>query len=996
MLAVLHMQAAGITQLRTHGYVCPIGLDQGQMLFSWVIDAEARGTMQTAYCITVATDADLTHRVWESGWVNSSQSVDVEAQGFRPQPTTRYYWQVRVCDNHGAEMTSKEKAYFETGLMSESQWQGSEWIRATKSGGTVAIGAVPMLRHEFTLPKPIAWARLYSSALGIYNAFINGQRVGIIDDDGRRIQDELKPGWTDYTKRVFYLTHDVTPLLRQGRNAIGAELSSGWWNGAIARGRNGSQPQLGFRAVLVVRYTDGSEERITSNLHWKSSTDGPLQLGDIYAGETYDARKQCDWTSPGFDDSAWSAVALNTDFHGILSAYEGPPVYVVPELERPLRSATLYEGTRSNGTTYGALVKKASYSQQQQAITLKAGQTLVYDFGQNGTGWVNFRAEGAKGTTLTIRFAEMLNETGDKARGEDGPAGSAYFANLRTAKATLTYTLRGDTGGESYHPTATYFGFRYVQVTATRPVTILAMRAETLTSVMHQDAHLSTNSPAVNQLVSNIRWGQYSNFLSVPMDCPQRDERLGWTADAQVFSVTSMYNADTRNFFRKWLQDLRDSQPADGAYTRVAPFTSGGNAGAAGWAEAAVIVPWNIYLMTGDKSAMREMWEANERYMDWLSTQKGDGFSYNGGSTAYADWVAFAETDKRYVSVCYYANTAALMAKMGEALSQQPGDVFSQKAAKYRTLFTSIQNEFTKRFLKPIVGVSSIDTQTAYLLPLRFGLFRTAAIAKRNSDALLKNIQANGNKLTTGFLGTSVLCQTLSENGLSDVAYSLLLQHECPSWLYSVDQGATTIWERWNSYSKEGGFNPDQMNSFNHFAYGCVGEWMYRYMAGIAPDEQQPGFRHIVLQPTLDRHEGTERITEVSASTWTAYGTIRCSWQDRGKGRLTYNVTVPANTTATLHLPVADGMMVAESGRLADQCDDIRFEERCADCNVYTIGSGSYRFVVDEPAIIEDAVRMVGANFESSHLGTYDLQGRPAQAEPKGIFIRDGKKQVRR
>lgn len=934
----LQMQGATVYGLKTQGYHCPVGIDMDVPRFSWLLSSEGRGVMQQSYSIVVCADADLTKRVWESGEVTGCQSVDVEAKGFRPEPRTRYYWQVTVTDNHGETSTSKEKACFETGLMDEEAWTGSEWLRGTDGGKMLNPASCPMLRKTFSLKGKVAKARLYSTALGIYNVYMNGERVGITDENGQKVQDELKPGWTDYTKRVFYLTHDVTSLLQKGANAIGAELSSGWWSGDIARGRNGDHPQLGFRCILLVTYEDGTEERIHTDLSWKSSAGGPLRMGDIYHGETYDAQRETEWSSSGFDDSAWSTVALNTQFKGRIVAYEGPVVRTVKELERQVKSLCLYDGKDLPLTP----------SFQDGEVVLRAGQTLVLDFGQNASGWIRFMVKGTRGTQLTFRFGEMLNETGDASRGDDGPAGSVYTANLRSAKATLSYILAGKKAGEEFHPTTTFFGFRYVQVTATASVTFSLLTAETLTSVMEEAPVMATSQPDVNRLLSNIRWGQRSNFLSVPMDCPQRDERLGWTADTQVFSMTAMYSADLYNFYSKWLQDLLDSQQDDGAYQRLAPYTSGGNVGAAGWADAAIILPWNMYLMTGRKDAIGKMFSANERYMAWLAAQAADGYLYNGGGTAYADWLAFAETDKRYISVCYYAGDAQLMAKMAAVLSEAENDEYAQKATEYNTLYANIKKEYQKRYLNSITGVPIFDTQTAYLLALRFGLLRNASGVKRTIAALEKNFDAYGGKLSTGFLGTSVLQQTLSDNGLDSRAYSLLMQHECPSWLYSVDQGATTVWERWDSYAKADGFNPDGMNSFNHYAYGVVGEWMYAYMAGIMPDAGQPGFRHIILRPTMDTREGvdeSQRINHAHATSYSPYGYVSSSWEREGNVT-SYRFTIPANTTATIFLPMRDGDTVVEGSVLAEDAEGVEFVGTESGCNVYNVGSGTYHFTV--------------------------------------------------
>ncbi|MCF0197291.1 MAG: family 78 glycoside hydrolase catalytic domain, partial [Bacteroidaceae bacterium] len=561
-------------------------------------------------------------------------------------------------------------------------------VRTMQSEGSVLPG-IPMMRHTFTLDKEVASARLYSSALGVYNIYVNGTRVYAIDDDGKQIQDELKPGSTELHKTVFYCTHDVTRLVQQGKNAIGAEVSSGWFNGAVAHGMYGSGANA-FRGMLVVRYTDGSTQTICTDTSWRSNANGPIRKGDIFNGETYDARLESDWTKPDFDDSQWYATAVSNDFKGKLVAFEGPSVQAVPAYARHPQTIYVYEGTTATGTAYGMLNEVAKYS-GEPAITLKAGQTAIYDLGQNAAGWVSFRVKGNAGTRLRFRFSEMRNETGDTNRGDDGPGGSLYLINLRSAQASLFYTLRGDAEGEAFHPTTTFFGFRFIEVTASEDVELSDVVGETVTSAMTERSSMKTSHETVNQLYSNIIWGQRSNFLSIPTDCPQRDERQGWTADTQVFSMAGLYNADTRNFYAKWMRDMRDAQRGDGAYPVIAPYMWDVGYGAAAWADAGIIVPWNVYLMTGDTQIIKDNFESMESYMNWLSQQSGDGYKYQGGYTTYGDWVAFVDTDRRYCSVAYYAYVADLMARMCKALSQAPGDTYDEKAIKYGELFENIK-----------------------------------------------------------------------------------------------------------------------------------------------------------------------------------------------------------------------------------------------------------------------------------------------------------------
>jgi alpha-L-rhamnosidase len=804
-----------------------------------------------------------------------------------------------------------------------------------------SLYGIPLFRTGFELDREIRSARVYASGLGVYDLFINGQRVGTPVGD-KIIYDEFKPGWTDYRKTVFYTTHDVTDHLQQGPNAVGASVSSGWWNGAIAHGQYGN-PALGFLARLVVEYTDGSSKTIvTDPANWVSSTNGPVRTGDIYHGESYDARKESTWSSPGFDDSGWLPCALNTDFNGDIKAFVGMPVQVRPELQRIPVKITKYEGVTATGTTYGE-INAVETRETPSAIQLNRGQTAVYDLGQNMAGWVKFKVKGAAGSRLTIRFAEMLNDDGSASRGNDGPGGSLYRVALRSAKATLTYTLKGDAGGEEFHPSTSFFGFRYCDVTTTHPVEIESLTGEVVGTVTEEGSSFSTSHPDVNQLYSNIRWGQRSNFLSIPTDCPQRDERLGWTGDIQVFGRAATYNADVAAFFRKWMGDLRDGQRADGAYPVTAPVNWAPEHGSAAWADAGVVIPWITYLMYDDKGILEENFESMEKYMDFLTTPLGGS-----DRSGYGDWLAFVSTDHRYINVCYYAYVALLMEKISKALSTADNDSYSQKAASYRTLYQNIKGEFQTKYVNDRTSLLTEDTQTAYLLALRFDLLNDR---QKGIDRLKQLIVNNGDKLNTGFVGTGILNQTLSETGLTDIAYNLLLQRNNPSWLYSIDQGATTIWERWNSYTKEAGFGDIGMNSFNHYAYGAVGEWMYRYMGGIDVDENNPGFKHILLNPSPDFREtrpaGQARITRATAGYNSYYGNIRSAWEIVDGNNAKYDVVIPANTTATLTLILGnDRDEILESGQPAQDAEGVISVQRADKKAVIELQSGSYSFEV--------------------------------------------------
>jgi len=936
-----------VKDLRVEYMKNPVGIDVTQPRFSWKMESKERGAAQSAYTIIVSTDEAFKKTIWNSGEVLSDQSVSIAYGGAALSPATRYFWKVQVKDQTSRKIASTEKAFFETGLM-DSGWSNAQWIKPLQRD---TINTVPLFRTNCVLNKKIGSARIYSSALGIYEIFINGKRVGTPAENGSTRYDEFKPGWTDYTHTVSYLTDDVTALLNKGNNVVAAYVAPGWWQGGIAHGKYGN-PDLGFMAKLVVNYTDGTSEVIvTDPKTWKCSVDGPIRQGDIYNGEVYDARKESAWASPGFDDSSWQTCGVNTDFKGEIKAFADPTVQIRSQLQRTPVKITRYEGINDTGSDFGMVNVKETYTDTVpvKIIPLAKGQTLVYDMGQNMTGWIKFKVKGKAGTELTARFAEMLNDEGKKSRGDDGPGGSLYRSNLRSAKAMLQYTLKGTEQGEEYHPSTTFFGFRYCDLTATDNIEIESLTGEVVGTASEEVGTFSTDNPSVNQLFSNVIWGQRSNFLSIPTDCPQRDERLGWMGDIEIFGRTASYNADLAAFFQKWTVAVRDGQRNDGAFASVSPHCWVGW-GQAAWAEAGIIIPWTTYLMYNNKGILVENYPAMEKYMTFLANQADKKYKYNGAGTDYGDWVSYVHTDNRYISVCYYAYASLLMEKISLALSAGKEDEYAQKAVSYRTLYNQIKQEFQSRYTDKD-GMLTQDTQTAYLLALKLDLFSTEAIRQKAIEHLRQLITDNGNKLNTGFVGTGVMMPTLSDAGLIDVAYNLLLQHANPSWLYSVDQGATTIWERWNSYTKENGFLPDGMNSFNHYAYGVVFEWMYRYVAGINPDENRPGFKHILLNPTPDFRktfpEGQKQLMQADASYDSYYGKIRSAWKIETDGTVKYDITIPANTTATLRLLLSN-----EKSEILESGVPIKGAKGIASVNqengkaVIELTSGNYSFEV--------------------------------------------------
>ncbi|MCP9994140.1 glycoside hydrolase family 78 protein [Streptomyces albogriseolus] len=745
-------------------------------------------------------------------------------------------------------------------------WGEGPWGRVTPT-----LHAVTRLRREFSLRRQkVRRARLYVTALGLYEAHLNGVRVG---------RDHLAPGWTDYRTRVQYQTHDVTELVRSGGgNALGVYLAPGWYAGNVGMfgpHQYGRHPAL--LAQLEVDYADGTTQRVTSDTGWSAST-GPVVTADLLDGEKYDARKETPgWTSPGFDDGDWLRAG---------EADEALPPQIVAQADPPVR---------------------VTQELTPAGVTEPEPGVFVFDLGRNMVGSVRLRVKGPAGTVVRLRHAEVLN-----------PDGTLYTANLRTAKATDTYILKGG-GTETYEPRFTFHGFRYVEVTGfpgtptTRTVT---------GRVMHTDAPatltFATNSPMLNQLHGNITWGQRGNFLSVPTDTPARDERLGWTGDINVFAPTAAYTMESARFLTKWLTDLRDAQTPEGSFTHVAPDVGHLGDGAAGWGDAGVTVPWALYQAYGDLRVLKDAWQSVVAWLGYLE-QHSDGLLRP--ADGFGDWLNVDdETPKDVIATAYFAHVADLAARMAHELGRDP--------APHANLYGRIRDAFQRAYIDAAGRVKG-DTQTAYVLALSMGLvpdeLKDAAAAR-----LVALIEARDWHLSTGFLGTPRLLPVLTDTGHTDIAYRLLTRRTFPSWGYQIDHGATTMWERWDSLRPDGTFQDPGMNSFNHYAYGSVGEWMYAHIAGIAPG--RPGYREVVVRP---RPGGG--INEARATLTSVRGPISTRWKHR-HGRFELTCSLPANTTAQVWIPASATDRVQHTG-----ATPLRHED---DSQVFRVGSGTHRFAV--------------------------------------------------
>ncbi len=877
-----------INELVCEYHTNPVGIDVQKPRLSWKIFSDQQKVMQTAYEIRVAdSPANLNRKnrlIWESGKVESGQSVNVEYSGPDLEPMQRVYWQVRVWDNQNKATKWSEPAYWEMGILKPELWTAS-WI--TMENEKEMEGSKPshFLRKEFSAPKSVKSARVYVSALGLYELYLNGEKVG----------DELfTPGWTSYKNRIQYQTYDVTSMLK-AENTLGAILGDGWYRGNIGfrNQRNYYGDKLALIAQLQITYSDGSTEIIGTDESWKATT-GPIIFSDIYNGETYDARLEMPgWATASFDDSSWGKVAKLNHSKDLLIAPQGVPVKAVEEIS-PI-----------------------------EIITTPKGET-VFDMGQNMVGWVRLKVKGNRGDAVTLKFAEVLDKEGN-----------FYIENLRAAKATDVYILKGD-GEEIYEPRFTFHGFRFVKIEDYPGTPSLDdITGVVIYSDMEPSGTFVSSEPLINQLQHNIQWGQKGNFLDVPTDCPQRDERLGWTGDAQVFAPTAAFNFNVAPFYTKWMKDVAADQGPDGKVNHVVPDVLNGAGGSTAWADAAIIVPWQTYLAYGDKRILEVQYPSMKAWVEYMKNRAGEDYLWI-GDTHYGDWLAFATTrsdypgattEKDLIATAYFSYSSGLLAKIAGIL-EKPGDV-----AKYKQLSENVRNAFVNEFVTPAGRLVS-HTQTAYSLALAFNLLPENLVPKA-AEFLAGDVD-KFKHLTTGFVGTPLLCKTLSDHGYEDLAFMLLNRKDYPSWLYPVTQGATTIWERWDGQKPDGSFQNEGMNSFNHYAYGAIGEWLYTYVAGIQIDAENPGYKHFFLSP----HPGGG-LTQAKAVYESMYGEIKSDWRIEGN-QMIYDVSIPANTSATITLPSASLNEVLRDGApLKSVSENFRQNEESV---TLKLGSGNYRF----------------------------------------------------
>ena len=878
----------------------PLGIDNSMPQLSWKLQSGQRDQSQTAYRILVASDAAKLKKnigdLWDSGKVASSDETGVVYDGNPLAFGAECFWKVMVWDQDDKAGQWSRASKWSMGVLGADQWDIA-WIGFDKPRidaesvhkiEKLDYLLVPprFLRKEFRVDKPVKRATLYVSALGNYEMSINGRSVG---------DDYFAPGWTDYKIRVYYNTYDVTPMVNEGTNAIGGVLADGWYAGHIGWGKKrdhyGKNPRLSGQ--IVIEHQDGSATVVATDSSWKANT-GPMLESDFLAGETYDGRLEMDgWDKAGFDASGWFGVDVTERIAIKVEAYPTAGVKVFQEI-KPL------------------------------SVTEPVKGNFVFDMGTNFAGFARLKVKGKKGTKITLRFGERLKADG-----------TVYTANLRKARVIDTYICKG-TGVEIWQPKFTFHGFQYVGMTGFpgKPGKGAITGVE-LTSATPVAGSFECSDPRLNQLYHNICQTQRANFVDIPTDCPQRDERMGWTGDAQAYIRTACLNTDVQSFFRKWFVALMDTQDKDGDLPKVAPRIgkSVGGSGGPAWADAGIICPWAIYEVYGDKTVLEKHYDAMAKFVRFRERSAPDHLAPK-EFHCYGDWLNIeADTPKDVIYTAYTAGDAQIMAKVAAVLGKD------KDVEKYNKLYEDIKLAFNKAYVNQD-GIIKGNTQTAYILALWFDLV-DGAMKEKAARHLIERIKERNWHLSTGFVGTRDLMHVLSKIGRTDVAYRLLFTDTYPSWLFPVKNGATSIWERWNSWTPEKGFGDTGMNSFSHYTYGAVGQWMFENIGGIK--SEGPGYKKIVIKPYI-----TDKLSWAKTSYDCIRGTIVSDWSVRD-GKFKWSVQIPAGATATVYVPAIDAAVATESGNTLGYTRGVtfeRFENGYAICNV---SSGLYRFASKLP-----------------------------------------------
>ena len=852
--------------------------------FGWILESDKRHVMQDSYELEIALDDVFTEKVYVGGKVESDASAQVLPEGLTLRSQTRYFVRVRV--TAAGEETEWAETSFVTGIMDNSEWK-AEFVSAEEeadkdnSKGTY-------VRRTFALKGKVKEAYASTTALGLYNFYINGRKVG---------NDELTPGWTSYRKHLCYQTYDVTEYLNEGENAMGAILGAGWYKGKMGflEVRNNYGTRTAFLAQMTVRYEDGTEEVFVTDESW-TGADAPIVFAEIYDGEIYDASMEIPgWSKAGDVSGTWRPVS-SVEFSKDVLAGQG-----------------------------SGKVAEMDEVRAKRIFTTPQGDTVI-DFGQNMTGHIHVKAYGKPGDVIELHCFEVLDA-----------AGNVYLDNLRGAKESMKYTFAKE-GEVEYTTTFTFMGFQYAKIVS-YPGTpeVENFTAYTLHTRMNQTGRLEFSNPDLNQLAHNILWGLKGNFVDVPTDCPQRNERLGWTGDAQIFCRTACFLENTYNFYRKWLVDVEADQTPEGGVAHVVPdLLSGrpeiandwllgqGSHSAAAWADVAVINPWTMYLTFGDKEILKQQYQSMKGWIGFMREHAQD-YIWN-YKLQFGDWVAldaeegsyFGATPNDLTCTAYFAYSTGLFVKIAEILGND------DDAKEYQELYEKVVEKFQKTFFDEN-GVMTAQTQTAHIVALYFGL-TPEKYKETTVGNLLKLLEKENGHLVTGFVGTPYFCHALSQNGHVKEAYDLLLKDDFPSWLYQVKMGATTVWEHWDGMKPDGTMWSPDMNSFNHYAYGAIGEWMVRVAGGLEVDEAKPGYKHAVIYPRLGGG-----LSFMKCEYDSVYGTVKSFWEDHGNSAMLH-VTVPVNTTATICL---------DGAKAVTESDGLTFTDD-GSCMKAEAGSGEY------------------------------------------------------
>lgn len=870
--------------LTCQSLVNPEGIDAPEPGLSWICsssDPSVRGQVQTAYQVIVADSksglSSSSGNLWDSGKVLSDQSSHVVYAGKPLQAHQSCYWKLRVWNRDGAESSWSQPASWTMGFLPSGSWQPN-WIGNSNRTSVV--------RKEFALAKPVKRAWVYASALGLYELHLNGQKVG---------DDLFAPGWTDYRKRVQYQRYEVTGLVKAGANAIGAVVAPGWFAGKIGWFNiNRYGKEMLFAAQLHVEFADGSVQVVASDATWKAGS-GPLTDSDLQDGEQYDARREITgWDLPGYDDAKWPAVAVNENDRRL-----------VAQMDQPV-----------------GLIQKIT----PKSVKESSPGVYVYDLGQNIAGVVRIKAKGDKGTTITLRHAELLNEDG-----------TLDVTSLKLSKATDTYVMKGE-GEETFQPQFTFHGFRHFSVQGLPAAPALTdVTGMVIGNRVPEAGSLQTSDPDLNHLLSNIRWTAHNAYLSVPMDSPQRSERLGWTGDANVMASTGVWFFDVSRFFAKWENDILDAQTynkgdMEGGMPNVAPRwmpKEGGTGG--GWGDVGVNIPYTVWQRYGDTNLIRHSYGGMKK---WLAYMEKNSESHiipvKARISTAGDWEAVNDqTPKDLVGTFYYAQDVAQVAEMAAAIGE------AADATAYRKLFEEIRAAIIKKFVAKD-GTVAKGSQTAQVFALRLGLYPDG-MREKVVEKLVENIKAHNDHLTTGYLGTQWLLFVLTENGRADIAYKVLLQKTGPSWLYMASNGQTTLWEGWNSLNPDGTFG-SKRTSLDHEALGSVGDWMFQSIGGLVPDVASPGFKHFIVRPIPG---GALKHAQMNYQS--PQGQISTRWELKGN-QFTLDVEVPVNTTATIVLPTANAADITEGGKPVAKSPGVVAAGTADGATSYTLGSGRYSF----------------------------------------------------